>query len=155
MQEGDRRLRLKALSYEALFVLTIFSQALALGSCSFSNERVTVFSGSVLIASDSASADTSSADLSEVVGYIVYDKEVDGIYNDTVIFYGDEQGEFTGILNYEIPMNLSAPWLRKHVRLTFPTLNIDTFMTVDVSSGDKETQEVTNEWPPLLMHRKH
>jgi hypothetical protein len=131
---------------KALIVAALFIQ-----SCSLADEQVTIFTGSALIESDSGLAGTSRADLSEVVGIVIYDKEIDGIFDDTVVFYGDESGEFTGMLRYEFPVSISARWLRKHVNLLLPALGVDTFLTVDVYSADYQDPGAINEWEPLII----
>jgi len=94
--------------------------------------------------------DTLPVDLAEIVGYVIYDKQTDGLFNDTAVFYGAGDGSFGGLLQYETPVNVTAPRLRKYVHLLFPELQFDTFLTVDVYRTDSDIPDKINEWEPFV-----
>lgn len=110
-----------------------------------------MFSGTIVTTGDTSLSEYSPVDLADVVGYVIYDKQLDGALDDTVVFYGEERGAFSGLLLYETPANITAPWLRKHVRLLFPELGVDTFLTVDVYRADAETPDEVNRWDTLKL----
>ncbi|MBN4056719.1 hypothetical protein JYU19_00235 [bacterium AH-315-J21] len=125
---------------------------ITLGSCSLSNERVAIFSGQI-VSSDSTNSTVIPFDLAETIGYVIYDKQIDGLYDDTAIFYGNEIGEFNGVLQYAFPVNINASRLRKHVRLLIPKLEVDTFLFVDVYSESSDASDEANQWYiPILKN---
>ena len=133
-------------------LMALFFAGLMLTSCSFSSERIVTFSGRVITVSDSSQTDSAAVDLADIVGYLVYDKQFDGVFDDTAVFSGSEDGLFDGILQYDIPANITAPRLRKHVRFLFPDLAIDTFLVIDVYRADIDIPVGTNDWSPIIAH---
>ncbi len=143
MQRGDCRL-IQSFSLRS-FLLSAALLMITLSSCSLSNERVAVFSCQV-VSADSSNLVVTALDLAETVGYFIYDKQIDGLFDDTAVFYGNEIGEFSGVLQYAFPVNITAPRLRKHVRLLIPELEIDTFLFIDVFSTDSDAPGGINRW---------
>jgi len=100
---------------------------------------------------DSTQADSVAVDLADIPGYIVYDKELDGVFDDTAVFSGSEDGLFGGILQYNIPVNITATRLKKHVHLILPALEVDTFLAVAIYGSDSDVPGGANEWPPIVV----
>ena len=141
-------------------ILTLSSLALSsLVSCSADQERLAEFRGTLTYPERWSYIDTAGARLptsfflSEQEGFIYYDREIDGEFDDSTPVFPNESGEFEGLLIYDSPLELRAEWIRKPVRLVFEALKIDTVLYVDAylpGAGTTETNVLTD-WGAILI----
>lgn len=141
--------------------LAIASVLLLLFSCSTDQERLAEFSGTLTYPERWTYIDTAGASLptgfflSEQKGYIYYDREIDGEFDDSTPVFPNESGEFEGLLIYDSPLELRAAWIRKPVRLVFESLNIDTVLYVDAylpgAGGGGTESDFLTDWGAILI----
>lgn len=137
------------------FASVIFC-ALVSTTCALTNERQAPFVGRVVsidsvFALDSAYLDTLEVDLSFVEMTLIYDRQLDGNFDDTLQIFGDENGEFAGVILYDAMFNLQADRLQRSAEIVIPKLGIDTFVDVVIQfpGGDNTTSPV-NDWGTLF-----
>ncbi|HSG99663.1 MAG TPA: hypothetical protein VLB27_06415 [candidate division Zixibacteria bacterium] len=120
--------------------------------------RIAPFQGSVVTidtipAADSVIVETSAVDITDLTGIIVYDREMDGLYDDTLGFFGAADGYFSGVIEYRSPVNVSAAWITRTVEVALPELRIDTFLEVEAHLRDQSERIDVVEWEPLVAQR--
>ena len=126
-------------------------------SCSTTNERQAPFIGRVIsvdtmVSLDSAYEDTLPIDLTYASSMIIYDRQFDGVFDDTLLVFGDESGEFAGVLLYDMPFNFQANWLRRTIHLLIPEVGIDTHLPVEIQlpeSGQVNELKQLIDWGDL------
>ena len=131
---------------------------LLLSGCSVSVGRVAPFQGRVvaivsadsLAQSDSAQGDTIGINISGYTGNIIYDREMDGVYDDTLSFFGTEDGQFSGVIEYRSPVNISAPWVRRTAQVVIPEAHVDTFLEIDAYLRDAKGGIEETNWGPIV-----
>ena len=156
LQRTDPAGRSFSLLMSARLCALCLTLCMAGSGCSLHGERVAPFHGRVVtldtVALDSsadvitAQTDTVIVDITDYTGILVYDMQMDGLLDDTAVFYGDESGEFEGVLPYENPVLLRAPWVRKPVHLLISEIGLDTYLYVDAhntGAADAEVEMMT------------
>ncbi|MFQ5606436.1 MAG: hypothetical protein ACE5GA_00705 [Candidatus Zixiibacteriota bacterium] len=130
--------------------------ALMLCACSTTIERRAPYFGKVIsvdtmFSLDSAYLDSQLVDLSNANAMLIYDRQFDGLFDDSSAVFGDESGEFTGTLFYDSPFNVRANRLRRSVRLLIPEVGIDTHLSVDIylSEQGEGAAYYLNDWGTL------
>ncbi|MCH9031620.1 MAG: hypothetical protein IIB00_05105 [candidate division Zixibacteria bacterium] len=150
------RLSTSALIISSLTTTSVLSLII---SCSTDQERLAEFSGTLIYSERWTYIDTAGASLptgfflSEQNGYIYYDREIDGEFDDSTPVFTSESGEFEGLLIYDSPLELRAAWIRKPVRLVFESLNIDTVLFVDayLPGGGATESDFLTDWGAILI----
>lgn len=127
-------------------------------SCTLTVGRIAPFQGSVVTidtvtAADSVIVDTAAVDITDMTGLIVYDREMDGVYDDTLGFFGAEDGYFSGVIEYRSPVNVTANWVVRTVEVALPDLEIDTFLDIEAHLRDQSDEIQVIEWEPLVAQR--
>ncbi len=133
--------------------------ALTIGavSCSTTNERQAPFIGRVVsvdtvVSLDSVYEDTLLIDLTYATTMIIYDRQFDGLFDDTLQVFGDESGEFAGVLLYDMPFTFQANWMRRTVHLLIPEAGIDTHLALEIQlpeSGQVNELKQLIDWGDL------
>ena len=125
-------------------------------SCTTTFERQAPYYGRIIsvdtmFSLDSAFLDTQVVDLSYANALLIYDRQFDGLFDDTSLVFGDESGEFSGTLLYDSPFNMRANRVRRSVRLLIPEAGIDTYLSVDIHLSEQEDGAALhlNDWGTL------
>ena len=125
-------------------------------SCNMTFERQAPYYGRIIsvdtmFSLDSVYLDTQVFDLSYANALLIYDRQFDGLFDDTSLVFGDESGEFSGTLLYDSPFNMRANRVRRIVRLLIPEAGIDTHLSVDLyfSEQDDGAAFHLNDWGTL------
>lgn len=133
------------------FPVILAASTMYVSACDLSAERIAPFETHVV--SVTVDADTSTVDLTEFEGVIIFDRECDGFMNDTLPIFGDDAGLITGIIRYEAPIENSTPFIRKAVNIKFDSLGIDTFLNIDAHlHGESDHIDIEN-WGYLIAKR--
>lgn len=105
-----------------------------------------------VVSLDSVYLDTLVIDLTYATTMIIYDRQFDGLFDDTLQVFGDESGEFAGVLLYDMPFNFQANWIRRSVHLLIPEAGIDTHLALEIQlpeSGQVDNRKQLIDWGDL------
>jgi len=123
------------LTRTAGLLFAIIAGVLIAISCSTRLERTAPFAGKLIVDSTALADAFATLDSARItgaidgaIGYLVYDRECDGVYNDTLALISAGGGAFGGVLIYTHREPITASWLRKPVRVVFEYLGVDSLL---------------------------